>query len=140
MKTQKLVLTLAIGLFSYAATMAQTHDHSKMKPNDSTKMKPVEGGQKVPNSQVCFPNNRYMGAEQLSVEIDGKTYYGCCNGCIERLKNEPEVRYGVDPLTEKKVNKATAYIVIKPGSTGGEVLYFESKVNYQKFMKKNDKI
>ncbi|MBI2280393.1 MAG: hypothetical protein HYU68_06850 [Bacteroidetes bacterium] len=39
MKTQKLVLAMAISLFSYTATIAQMHDHSKMKTDDAAKMK-----------------------------------------------------------------------------------------------------
>lgn len=35
MKTQKLVLAMAISLFSYTATIAQMHDHSNMKTDDS---------------------------------------------------------------------------------------------------------
>lgn len=39
MKTQKVVLAMAISLFSFTATMAQMHDHSKMKTDDAAKMK-----------------------------------------------------------------------------------------------------
>ena len=39
MKTQKLVLAMAISLFSYTATMAQMHNHSKMKTDDAAKIK-----------------------------------------------------------------------------------------------------
>lgn len=35
MNTKKVVLAMVIGLFSYTATMAQMHDHSKMKTDDS---------------------------------------------------------------------------------------------------------
>ena len=35
MKTQKVVLAMAISLFSYTASMAQCGDHSKIKTDDS---------------------------------------------------------------------------------------------------------
>lgn len=35
MKTKNVVLAVAVSLFSYTATMAQMHNHSKMKTDDS---------------------------------------------------------------------------------------------------------
>ena len=35
MKTQKLVVTIALALFSYTTTFAQMHDHSKMKVDEA---------------------------------------------------------------------------------------------------------
>ncbi len=90
---------------------------------------------KVESSYVCYVNNKYMGKEQIPVEVNGKTYYGCCQGCVGNLKKNRAVRYAKDPLTGKEVDKATAYIVIKEiGKT--DVLYFENKANYEKFKKK----
>jgi YHS domain-containing protein len=85
---------------------------------------------KVQSSYVCYVNNKYMGKEQIPVEVEGKVYYGCCQGCVVTLQTRRDMRYAIDPLTEKEVDKATAFIVIKPGSDGA-VQYFESEKNYQ---------
>jgi YHS domain-containing protein len=89
---------------------------------------------KVQSSYVCYVNNKYMGKEQIPVEVNGKTYYGCCQMCVGKLQNNEEVRTAIDPLTDKEVDKATAYIVIKDLGKS-DVLYFENKNNYEKFKK-----
>ena len=76
---------------------------------------------------VCMANNRYMGEDQTAVVVEGKTYYGCCPMCEQRLRDDPEVRAAKDPVTGKPVDKATA--VIGKLSTG-RVLYFESEKTF----------
>jgi YHS domain-containing protein len=89
-------------------------------------------GDQVPNETVCMVNNAYMGKRQIEVPHNGKTYYGCCEMCVERIPKDQSVREAVDPYTGKKVDKATAYIVII--SDEGEVAYFENKENYIQFL------
>jgi len=88
----------------------------------------------VQTSYVCMVNDKYMGKEQIPVPYEGKTYYGCCKGCVGNLQNNRAVRYSIDPATGKEVDKATAYIVMKPNGTS-EVLYFESEESYKKYKK-----
>ena len=78
-------------------------------------------------------NNAYMGKKQVPVQFDNKTYYGCCNMCVNTIKNKRQVRYARDPVTGKEVDKALAFIVLKPGIDNGDVLYFESEASYKKF-------
>ena len=78
-------------------------------------------------------NNAYMGKKQVPVQFDNKTYYGCCNMCVNTIKNKRQVRYARDPVTGKEVDKALAFIVLKPGAANGDVLYFESEASYKKF-------
>ncbi len=75
-------------------------------------------------SEVCMVNDRFMGKAQIPIKVEGKTYYGCCEGCKSRLKNDRSVRYSTDPLTGKEVDKALAYIVLGDQS---EALYFKSE-------------
>lgn len=77
----------------------------------------------VEASQVCMVNDSVMGKPQIPVAFEGKTYYGCCDGCVERLKTDRSARYSRDPVTGREVDKATAFIVEGPR---GEALYFES--------------
>lgn len=92
----------------------------------------VAGQTPLQSSYVCMVNNKYFGKEQIPVPYEGKTYYGCCKGCVGNLQNNRSVRYSVDPGTGKEVDKATAYIVMQPGDSG-EVFYFESEASYKKY-------
>lgn len=82
------------------------------------------------HSDVCMVQNRYGMMKMIPVEVDGKMYYGCCQGCVGKLKFRPEVRFDKDPVTGKKVDKSTAFIV---GNPDGTVVYFESKETAEKF-------
>lgn len=72
---------------------------------------------------VCMVNDNVMGKPQIPVEVDGKTYYGCCQNCVGTLKADRSVRFAKDPLTGRMVDKAKA-VILEGGS--GEALYFES--------------
>jgi YHS domain-containing protein len=89
--------------------------------------------QLAPNT-VCMVNNAYMGGkEQIPVSYDGKTYYGCCNMCIKRIKTDRSVRYALDPFSGQEVDKALAFIV--PSRDGSQVQYFASEANFRAFQK-----
>ena len=77
-------------------------------------------------SQVCMVNNHFMGAPQIPVVVEGRTYYGCCPMCKAKLEQEPAARTAIDPVTKKPVDKAVAII----GKTKtGAALYFENEQN-----------
>ncbi len=82
---------------------------------------------------VCMVNNALMGKEQIPVEVEGKTYYGCCEMCKGRLAQDPTSRTAVDPVTGKSVDKAKAVIA---ALASGDVLYFESKETLAKYQPK----
>lgn len=90
-------------------------------------------GDQVPNDYVCMVNDAYMGRLQFEVPFEGKTYYGCCDMCKERIPKDESVRYAIDPYSKNKVNKADAYIVLI--GNNGEVVYFENEENYKKLVK-----
>lgn len=74
-------------------------------------------------SLVCMVNNQFMGRPQIPIEVDGRTYYGCCEMCKGRLGSDPSSRVSTDPVTGNTVDKATAVI----GRAGdGRTLYFEN--------------
>ena len=83
----------------------------------------------IPTKQVCMINDAFMGKDQIPVPVNNKVYYGCCEGCVDKLTNMPETRYAIDPFSGEKVDKADAFIAMNPNS-GGSVSYFESKENY----------
>ena len=90
--------------------------------------------EKVEAGKVCMINNRVMAEPQIPVEIENKTYYGCCAGCASKLKNQKGARFSKDPLTGNKVDKAAAYII---SGLAGEALYFESEKNAQNYVTAN---
>lgn len=80
-------------------------------------------------STVCMVNNHYMGRPQIPVQVDGKTYYGCCQMCEKRLRDEPSARNAVDPVTQKQVDKALALMA---RDQEGKVFYFENEASLTK--------
>lgn len=88
---------------------------------------------------VCMVNDKYFGTEQIPVVAEGKTYYGCCQGCVVTIQNNRSVRYARDPYSSAEVDKANAFIVKKPDSIKEEVLYFESKKNFKRYLKTQKK-
>lgn len=87
----------------------------------------------VETKKVCMVNNQVFDKDQIPVQVEGKTYYGCCEMCKERLANDVAARTAVDPVTGKKVDKATAVIA---AMEDGKVLYFESQETLAKYQKK----
>lgn len=74
-------------------------------------------------SLVCMVNNQFMGRPQIPIEVDGRTYYGCCEMCKGRLGSDPSSRVSPDPVSGKTVDKANAVI---GRDRDGKTLYFES--------------
>jgi len=64
------------------------------------------------------------------VPVGDRTYYGCCEGCKQRLRNEPEVRTARDPVSGEPVDKASAIIGRQPD---GHVLYFASEETFNRY-------
>jgi YHS domain-containing protein len=85
---------------------------------------------RVETKKVCMVNNQVFEKDQIPVAVGGKTYYGCCEMCKERLAKDAAARTAVDPVTGKPVDKATAVIAAMPD---GKVLYFESQETFEKY-------
>ena len=88
----------------------------------------------VPNEKVCMVNDRFMGIKQIPIEVEGITYYGCCENCVKKLQeNISGVRYAKDPVSGEKVDKASAVIV--KNNKDGMVQYFESEASANEYIK-----
>lgn len=81
-------------------------------------------------SQVCMVNDQFMGRAQIPVVVEGRTYYGCCPMCKEKLEKQTEMRTARDPVTGEDVDKSKAVIVQDPA---GKVLYFASEDTLRRF-------
>lgn len=126
-----LVLPILVSCGSETGKHAAT-DHRSGTLSQAVKGKSL-GITPLLNSQVCMVNDRFMNKEQIPVPVGNQVYYGCCEGCVTALTSSSAVRFAPDPLTAQFVDKARAFIVLKPGSKD-EVLYFMSEVNAQKYL------
>jgi len=91
----------------------------------------AQAWQKVDNKKVCMVTDMVFPKDQIPVQVGSKTYYGCCENCKATLGQDEKVRFAIDPISGKKVDKATAMIAAGPD---GSVAYFESDANLQKFV------
>ena len=73
---------------------------------------------------VCMVNDAVFAKAQIPVEVDGRTYYGCCEMCKSRLQEDAAIRTATDPVSGAQVDKATAVIATAPDGT---VYYFETE-------------
>lgn len=84
----------------------------------------------VPTRHVCMVNDHFFGTDQIPVKVDGRTYYGCCEGCKKTLREKRSARFAIDPVSRREVDKATAVIGALPN---GRVFYFENERNLKEF-------
>ena len=85
---------------------------------------------KVESKRVCMVNDTVFPRDQIPVEVDGRTYFGCCEMCKGRLASDTAIRSSVDPVSGKAVDKATAVI---GASADGKVRYFESDRTFKEY-------
>ena len=98
-------------------------DHQGMMHGDHAAMTIVRQVEPV---KVCMVNDTAFDTDQIAVEVEGATYYGCCPMCKERLKKDASMRMAIDPISGNEVDKAKAVI---GADANGKVQYFESEEN-----------
>ena len=87
----------------------------------------------VESAYVCMVNDARYDKEQVPVDVEGKTYYGCCDMCKARLAKNETLRMGVDPVSGNDVDKAEAIIA---ADSYRRVFYFESEETLEEFKKR----
>ncbi|MGH7884082.1 MAG: hypothetical protein ACRENO_00145 [Thermodesulfobacteriota bacterium] len=101
-------------------------EENKTTEKNTPELKQVE------SKYVCMVTDKVFNKEQIPVEVEGKTYYGCCEMCKGNLENDPSIRAAIDPVSGKSVDKALSAI----GATSeGNIYYFENTNNLQNFGK-----
>jgi len=85
---------------------------------------PELAGRVTDTSTVCMVTDMVLVKPQLPVVVSGKTYFGCCAGCVGRLNADRSARVAADPVSGREVDKSEAVIL---RGDGGEALYFESE-------------
>jgi YHS domain-containing protein len=122
-------LVLVLAALAAGLTFAQGKGKEDAPPAVSP-VSAVAALQRVETQKVCMINNQVFEKDQIPVEVEGRTYYGCCEMCKERLTNDPAARTAVDPVSGKTVDKSEAVIAALPD---GRVLYFESEATLAKY-------
>jgi YHS domain-containing protein len=144
---KKCQLFISVLIFLLLTSLLLSCSDKKKEVNDSTLQQNAEASIKanetmafaqnyeiVSNEKVCMVNDRFMGIDQIPIEVSGIMYYGCCENCVEKLqKNLNDVRFGSNPLNNTKVDKASAVIVQDKSS--GSVFYFASKEDANTFIR-----
>lgn len=123
MKTRRNLFLASLAACLLAAMTASASDPAAASPA-SGKLTRVEA------KKVCMVNNAVFSKDQIPVEFDHKTYYGCCEMCKERLAKDAASRSAVDPVTGKPVDKAMAVI---GALEDGTVFYFESQKTFDEY-------
>ena len=79
---------------------------------------------------VCMMQDMVLTKPGIAIQYQGKTYYGCCAMCKEKIKQEPQ-KYtrAIDPVSRTEVDKAAAFIY----GIEGNAYYFSSKENRKTF-------
>src|SRR4030095_2285758 len=79
---------------------------------------------------VCMMQDMVLGKPGIPIQYEGKTYYGCCEMCKEKIKNEPQ-RYikAIDPVSQKPVDRPSSFIY----SVDGSAYYSTSDANRKTF-------
>ena len=128
----KTLLAACLSLGIAACTQQSTTTSSEASPTAVTVAATLPAGMtRVSDpSQVCMVNDQFMGKPQIPVEVEGRTYYGCCAMCKDKLNQQPAARLAQDPVTGEAVDKAKAVIV---QDAQGRVKYFASEATLARY-------
>lgn len=130
--TRKIVVPSVLAVFVLMMAfpvLSQSDKPAKpgMAMGDAPATQPSGKLTKVDNpKRVCMVTNKAFPDDQIAVEVEGKTYYGCCEMCKGRLTSDAKLRSAVDPVSGKTIDKADAVIA---ADSKGKVFYFESDDN-----------
>jgi len=90
----------------------------------------AESGNVDKRETVCAVQDAVGAKAGIPHEVNGKTYYLCCEGCRSSIQKEPEkYTIAIDPVSGKKVDKAEAMIY----NLDGKAFYFENDSNRKTF-------
>lgn len=120
MKSKKRIFSVIAATLSITALLFIS---SPERSDADTGKKSLSKITSVDLEKVCMVTDNVLDKPLIPVEVDGKTYYGCCPGCKSQLENDREVRYSKDPVSGNEVDKALAFVL---EGKKGEALYFES--------------
>ena len=89
----------------------------------------------ISHSRICMVDDIYQGDyPTIPVVLSSNKYYGCDAKAIHELSSKQDIRFAIDPVTKRKVDKALAVVGLH-SKRDGKVLYFESKETFDQYLK-----
>ena len=83
-------------------------------------------------SRICMMQDSLQPKPGLAHEYAGKTYWLCCQMCVQSFQSDPEhFAHAKDPVNGKTVDKATAPAY----AVNGKAFFFSSEETLQTFAK-----
>lgn len=86
---------------------------------------------RVEAKNVNMVTNRTENGTQQSLNINGSSYFVADETYAWTLQQNLNLRFAVDPITNRKVDKAKAALF---ADASGRVFYFESEKSYEEFL------
>lgn len=124
-----LVLFIFGGAIFFGTGCKKTEDLRSTVSAGAQKQGP-EKVKQVSKEYVCMTQDSVFQRKLSPVVVNGKTYFGCCQGCVKAMKENPKKYcYSRDPVTDEIVDKAEAFIM----NFRGKALYFKGEENAKKF-------
>ncbi|WP_421917892.1 TRASH domain-containing protein [Marinifilum sp.] len=134
-KTNKLNGFLLLGGILLLVTVALYGPKLFNRTNQSEIIASQHIGKNIPLNKVCMVRGDIKAKDTHMLRIGDKVYFGCCQKCLSKLKNNVNnVQYASDPATGKMINKAEALIKLNPINSN-KVLFFESQETYDQYLK-----
>ncbi len=128
---RKALATLQAVKENYAASLRMEAIRSKNPVNGVRVTGPASLWlKKVNPDQVNMVTNRFYGSRQEAISIGGRDYY-ISGAYAFTLRQNPSIRFALDPLTERKVDKSAAMTY---ADASGRVFYFESEDTFRNFI------
>lgn len=129
--TDKSVLTLESVKQSYLAAERAKKLRGELKSTAASSENPGLWLRKVENKTVNMVTNRLGDDGQKVVRLEGRDYYVPDARYALAFNMNPSLRYAVDPVTGKRIDKSGA---LAYADYQDKVLYFESEESYQDFL------
>lgn len=88
-------------------------------------------GDSIGHQKVCMASDIYLGDKQIEVPSGTKKYFACSEHCVHQLAAD-SVRYSIDPVSHRQVDKALSIVTLHPDKTG-KIIYFGSDETYRRY-------
>jgi len=83
-------------------------------------------------TRICMMQDSLQPKPGLAHEYQGKTYWLCCQMCVQAFQGDPEkYAFAKDPVNGSRVDKATAPAY----AVGGRAFFFSSEKTLNTFAK-----
>lgn len=91
---------------------------------------PAATGRIEDKTRICMMQDSLQPKPGLAHEYQGKTYWLCCQMCVQAFQGDPEkYAFAKDPVNGSRVDKATAPAY----AVGGRAFFFSSEDTLKTF-------